>query len=128
MRANINPAFRRNINKSSEQLVGVVLALRVISGLILFAIGKGLRFQTDTDEPIDTLQADHLKAYGYVRDISPNIDGLAEEGIFFAYAVAQWPETAPSFASMLTSTYGHYDRASTGNCFKARRFHYLEIP
>lgn len=58
---------------------------------------------------VDTLRADHLGAYGYVRDTSPNIDKLAKEGVLFSQAVAQWPKTTPSFASMLTSTYGHYN-------------------
>jgi arylsulfatase A-like enzyme len=58
---------------------------------------------------VDTLRADHLGSYGYIRDTSPNIDNLAKEGILFSHAVVQWPKTAPSFASMLTSTYGHYN-------------------
>jgi arylsulfatase len=56
---------------------------------------------------IDTLRADHLGAYGYARPTSPNIDRLAREGVLFGHAKAQWPKTGPSFASMLSSTYGH---------------------
>ncbi len=37
---------------------------------------------------IDTLRADHLKCYGYVRDTSPNIDRIASEGIVFKWAFA----------------------------------------
>ena len=40
---------------------------------------------------IDTLRADHLGAYGYYRDISPNIDKLAEKGILFENAYSQAP-------------------------------------
>lgn len=58
---------------------------------------------------IDTLRADHLGSYGYLRDASPNIDKLAKEGILFSQAIVQWPKTTPSFASMLTSTYGYYN-------------------
>jgi len=58
---------------------------------------------------VDTLRADHLGCYGYVRDTSPNIDKLANEGILFSNAVVQWPKTAPSFASMLTGTYGYHN-------------------
>ncbi|HWP93817.1 MAG TPA: sulfatase [Thermodesulfobacteriota bacterium] len=57
----------------------------------------------------DTLRADHLGSYGYSRDTSPHIDRLAKEGILFSQAIAQWPKTTPSFASMLTSTYGYYN-------------------
>jgi arylsulfatase A-like enzyme len=56
---------------------------------------------------IDTLRADHLSAYGYSRQTSPNIDRLAREGVLFERAISQWPKTSPSFASMMSSTYGH---------------------
>ena len=54
---------------------------------------------------VDTLRADHLSAYGYGRDTSPNIDRLAAEGLRFDQAAVQWPKTGPSFASMFTATY-----------------------
>jgi len=51
---------------------------------------------------IDTLRADHLKSYGYLRETSPFIDGLAAEGVLFERAFATVSHTAPSHASMLT--------------------------
>ncbi len=54
---------------------------------------------------IDTLRADHLSSYGYPRRTSPVIDRLAAEGVRFDQAVAQWPKTGPSFASLFTATY-----------------------
>ncbi len=54
---------------------------------------------------IDTLRSDHIGAYGYNRNITPTIDKLAKEGIRFKHAIAQAPYTAPSHASILTSTY-----------------------
>ena len=54
---------------------------------------------------IDTLRADHLSCYGYPRRTSPVIDRLAAEGVRFDQAVAQWPKTGPSFASLFTATY-----------------------
>jgi Sulfatase len=56
---------------------------------------------------IDALRADHLGAYGYPRPTSPHIDQLAREGILFRRSISQWPKTSPSFASMMSSTYGH---------------------
>lgn len=56
---------------------------------------------------IDTLRADHLGVYGYARPTSPNIDRLAREGVLFRRAVSQWPKTSPSFASLMSGTYGH---------------------
>lgn len=54
---------------------------------------------------IDTLRADHLSAWGYVRQTSPVLDQLAAEGVRFDRAQAQWPKTGPSFASLHTATY-----------------------
>ena len=56
---------------------------------------------------IDALRADHLGVYGYPRATSPNIDRLAGQGVLFRRAVSQWPLTSPSFAAMMSSTYGH---------------------
>jgi len=54
---------------------------------------------------IDTLRADHLGLYGYERDTSPRLDGLAAEGVVFehAFATASW--TLPSMTSLLTGTW-----------------------
>lgn len=55
---------------------------------------------------VDTLRADHLGCYGYRRkDISPNIDRLAREGVLFKHAIAQASWTKTSFASMMTGLY-----------------------
>ena len=54
---------------------------------------------------IDTLRADHLSCYGYERKTSPNIDKIADKGFIFKRAVAPWPATVPSMASLFTSTY-----------------------
>ncbi len=54
---------------------------------------------------IESLRADHVGAYGYSRDVTPNIDKLAREGVLFKNAFAQSSWTKPSVASTLTSTY-----------------------
>lgn len=64
---------------------------------------------------VDTLRADHLGLYGYPRDTSPAIDALGEAGIVFDRAMAQWPKTGPSFATLFTGQYPH----STGLTHKA---------
>lgn len=51
---------------------------------------------------IDALRADHVSAYGYERQTTPNIDRLAAEGIKFTEAVADAPWTLPSHASLFT--------------------------
>lgn len=54
---------------------------------------------------IDTLRADHMGCYGYHRDTTPRIDGIARTSIVFDRCIAQSPWTRPSVASILTSTY-----------------------
>ena len=52
---------------------------------------------------IDTLRADHLGAYGYARDTSPNLDRLARAGSYFVRARATSSWTKPSVGSLFTS-------------------------
>ena len=54
---------------------------------------------------VDTLRADHLSCYGYPRRTSPVLDRLAAEGVRFEHAIAQWPKTGASFASVWTGRY-----------------------
>jgi len=54
---------------------------------------------------VDTLRADHTSLYGYARQTTPRLDALAPTGVLFADAVAQWPKTGTSFASMFTGRY-----------------------
>jgi len=58
---------------------------------------------------VDTLRADHLGAYGYPRDTSPTLDGLAARGALFEAAWGAAPWTLPSIMSIMTSLYpsGH---------------------
>ena len=51
---------------------------------------------------IDTLRADHLGSYGYVRPTSPSIDALAARSLRFERAFAPRAHTWPSLTSLLT--------------------------
>lgn len=52
---------------------------------------------------VDTLRADHLGAYGYERNTSPNVDAFARESVLFASSRSQSSCTFPSANSILTS-------------------------
>ncbi len=54
---------------------------------------------------IDTLRADHLGAYGYVRETSPNLDALAREAVLFDQAYSTAGTTLPAHVSLFTSLY-----------------------
>jgi arylsulfatase len=54
---------------------------------------------------IDTARADHSHCYGYPRDTTPNIDGLAAQGLVFEDHFCQFPETKSSTATLFTGQY-----------------------
>jgi arylsulfatase A-like enzyme len=51
---------------------------------------------------IDTLRADHLGCYGYVRNTSPNIDALAQQGVVGESLFAPGIPTQPAFTTIFT--------------------------
>jgi arylsulfatase A-like enzyme len=51
---------------------------------------------------VDCLRADHLGAYGYARNVSPNIDRFAGDSVTFTRAISASSWTRPSVASLLT--------------------------
>lgn len=93
--------------KRSLSLILIV----VVVALGLFLVTKGL--SNDKGDglkrivivTIDTLRADHLKSYGYIRETSPFIDKLASEGVRFEKAFTASSHTGPSHATMFTSLY-----------------------
>lgn len=54
---------------------------------------------------IDTLRADHVGAYGYARDTTPELDRFAKGGTLFSSARTTSSWTVPSVASIFTSLY-----------------------
>lgn len=52
---------------------------------------------------VDAMRPDHMSAYGYKRETTPNIDRLAERGVVFTSAYTHIPLTNPSIATLFTS-------------------------
>jgi arylsulfatase A-like enzyme len=63
---------------------------------------------------LDTVRADHLSSYGYLRETTPNFDRLAAEGERFDQAWAQAPWTLPTMATILTGLPPHLHGAGRG--------------
>lgn len=70
---------------------------------------------------VDTLRADHLDAYGYSRQTSPQLARLAEQGVLFETAIAPSSWTLPSHASMMTGVYPHDHHAEVTDDFLDER-------
>jgi len=53
----------------------------------------------------DSLRFDHVGTYGYEEDVTPNVDAVAKDGVYFQRAYAQGTWTLPSSASVFTGLY-----------------------
>jgi arylsulfatase A-like enzyme len=98
--------------------IGAVAALAIVesrvrsgSGGLPSATNKSLPRVIGASEPnvilitIDTLRADYVGCYGNKEMVTPTIDRLASEGVRFARAVVQQPNTNASHASIFTGLY-----------------------
>lgn len=54
---------------------------------------------------IDTLRADHLSTYGYVRPTSPILDRLAENALVYENAFTVMSHTLPAHVSLMTGVH-----------------------
>jgi arylsulfatase A-like enzyme len=54
---------------------------------------------------LDTTRADHLSAYGYARETSPNLSALAADALRFTQARSPSAWTLPAHASLFTGQY-----------------------
>jgi arylsulfatase A-like enzyme len=59
---------------------------------------------------VDTLRHDHLSAYGYERQITPNLDRLARRGFLFDNTYAPGTATLPSVSALFTSRHPSLSR------------------
>jgi arylsulfatase len=68
---------------------------------------------------LDTTRADHIGAYGYERDITPEMDRFAEDAVLYRRAWSTSPWTLPAHASIFTGKYptshGAHSNATSGD-------------
>lgn len=61
---------------------------------------------------VDALRPDHLSAYGYKRDTSPNLDRFAENAVVFTNAYSHGNRTIIAMPSLFTSLYPSFHGAA----------------
>lgn len=74
------------------------------------AVSEPLIYQARTEKKgdyiflisADTLRADHLGAYGYTKNVSPNIDAFAKDAVVFDHCFANASWTLPSHMTLFT--------------------------
>lgn len=110
---------RRPLGRIGPRLPGLPwlagASLLVLASLWLPALrtsGAGAGFERDRVEGVappnlllislDTVRADALGCYGNSLAYTPNLDGLASEGVRFSNAFTPMPLTRPAHATMLT--------------------------
>jgi len=54
---------------------------------------------------LDTVRADHLSCYGYLRKTTPNIDAMAQESLVYTRCLSTSSWTLPTHASLLTGRF-----------------------
>ncbi|MBN2715667.1 MAG: sulfatase, partial [Deltaproteobacteria bacterium] len=69
----------------------------------------------------DTTRADHLGCYGHKGIQTPNIDGLAREGVLFEEAFSVQPVTLPAHCSIFTGIYPFRHGVRDNNIYQLSR-------
>jgi arylsulfatase A-like enzyme len=127
-RKRINPIFgaerRWPLGALAKTFVAVLVLLA--AGVVYYAASQRLAGRTrvaasevqSSGRPnivlitMDTVRADHLSAYGYGRDTSPNLTRLAEKGVLFENAVSASSWTLPSLSAIYTGLLPHQSGAN----------------
>lgn len=106
-----------------RRTVGIVSC--ALGALFLIVIRGGVATSSSEEGPgarpnvlvvlIDTVRGDHVSAYGYARETSPEIDAIARDGVRFTRAYAQSNWTKPSVASLFTGLYPRHHGVVIGS-------------
>jgi len=75
-------------------------ALSALAALVL-GCGAGPEIRNVVLVSLDAVGAKHVSSYGYARETTPNLDGVAREGVLFESAYTQQTWTLTSHITML---------------------------
>ncbi|TAM80119.1 MAG: hypothetical protein EPN47_16640 [Acidobacteria bacterium] len=123
----ISPWFDPDKDWPLRGLAGAIAAVLVVlaAGIIYYGASRlpgGTSVAASEIDPgqrpnivlitMDTVRADHLSAYGYDRDTTPNLARLAEKGVLFENAISATSWTLPSLAAIFTGLLPHQSGAN----------------
>jgi arylsulfatase A-like enzyme/Flp pilus assembly protein TadD len=74
---------------------------------------------------LDTTRADRMGFLGSKRELTPNLDKLAKQGIIFTHAYAHVPLTTASHATIFTGTYPQFNHVNDFGIPLSERLPYL---
>ena len=117
-----------NPRRSRTRPVLIVLALVLaVAAILVFGPGRAWFGRSATPPrnvlliTLDTTRPDHLGCYGDAQARTPNLDGLAREGVRFARVYAPAPLTLPSHTSIMTGLYpARHDVRNNGHELSAK--------
>lgn len=91
-------------------IIAVVVILAAVVGGLLYKQGY-LSFGTEEEGmsvlviTLDGVRTDRLGCAGFDPDVTPAINKLAENGVFFKQCTSPCPQSVPAMASLMTATY-----------------------
>jgi len=99
-------SFSRNV-----KIAGSVTAVIILAIVVFVNVHPKKKYNRKSEQPnviilsSDAVRPDHLSGFGYMRNTSPNIDRLLDDGVSFMDARIEVPRTFPSWVSVLTGQY-----------------------
>ena len=100
---------RREFIKKSAVGAGVVAASMAMPGFLLGSADAAVPLKYKDCNVVfvsfDALQAAHVGALGYARNVTPTIDAMAKEGFLFANTISTASWTVPASMTWFTGVY-----------------------
>lgn len=86
-------------------ILSVIVLVAVVGGFIIRRFLRPPKIRNVLIITMDTTRSDHLSCYGKYKNVTPNIDALAAEGILFKNAYSPISLTLPSHSTIMTGVY-----------------------
>ncbi|HNX22871.1 MAG TPA: sulfatase-like hydrolase/transferase [Spirochaetota bacterium] len=95
----------------SVKIYASITAVIILTVIVFINAFPDKHYNRGSDAPnviifsSDAVRPDHLSGFGYMRNTSPNIDRLLDDGVSFMDARIEVPRTFPSWVSAMTGQF-----------------------